>query len=90
MLFRSHTSGVSYPAGNAHVVYPTEKGLWNGVRGHLQRAGAIDYELFAILGKKDQELAKALIEKVCRTFDDYEFSAAALDNARRELLEAIG
>ena len=85
-----HTSGVSYPAGNAHVVYPTEKGLWNGVRGHLQRAGAIDYELFAILGKKDQALAKALIEKVCRTFDDYEFAASALDNTRRELLEAIG
>lgn len=85
-----HTDGVSYPAGNAHVVYPTETGVWNGVRGHLQRAGAIDYELLHILGLRDREKALAIIEKVCRTFDDYDFSAAALDAARRELLEALG
>lgn len=85
-----HTDGVSYPAGNAHVVYPTETGVWNGVRGHLQRAGAIDYELLHLLGQRDQPRALALIEKVCRTFDDYEFSSKALDEARRELLEALG
>ncbi len=85
-----HTDGVSYPAGNAHVVYPTEKGVWNGVRAHLQRAGAMDYELFAIPGKQDKAKATELIEKVCRTFDDYEFSSEALDNARHELLEALG
>ena len=85
-----HTDGVSYPAGNAHVVYPTETGVWNGVRGQLQRAGAIDYELLHILGLRDREKALAIIEKVCRTFDDYDFSAAALDAARRELLEALG
>lgn len=85
-----HTQGVSYPAGNAHVVYPTDGKPLNSVRAHLQRAGAYDYELFAILGKKDQKKAKFLIEKVCRTFDDYEFSAKALDSVRRQLLEEIG
>ena len=85
-----HTDGVSYPAGNAHVVYPTAQGVWNGVRGHLQRAGAIDYELLTILGERDKARAMELIERVCRTFDDYEFSAEALDNVRRELLESIG
>lgn len=84
------TEGVSYPAGNAHVVYPTEGKPLYSVRGHLQRAGAYDYELFAILGKEDKNKAKSLIEKVCHTFDDYDFSAAALDNTRRELLEALG
>jgi hypothetical protein len=85
-----HTDGVSYPAGNAHVVYPTDSGVWNGVRAHLQRAGAVDYELLAILGRQNREKAMELIEKVCRGFDDYEFSAEALDSVRRELLEAIG
>ena len=85
-----HTDGVSYPAGNAHVVYPTETGVWNGVRGHLQRAGAIDYELLHLLGQRDRDKALAIIERVCRTFDDYDFSAKALDAARRELLEALG
>ena len=85
-----HTGGVSYPAGNAHVVYPTRDGVWNGVRGHLQRAGAIDFELFVILGKRDKAKALELIEGVCRTFDDYDFSAEALDNTRRELLELLG
>ena len=85
-----HTEGVSYPAGNAHVVYPTDTGVWNGVRAHLQRAGAVDYELLAILGRRDKEKAMELIRRVCRTFDDYEFSAAVLDGVRRELLEALG
>lgn len=85
-----HTQGVSYPAGNAHAVYLTEGKPWYSVRGHLQRAGAIDYELLAILGKQDKAKALAIIEKVCRTFDDYEFSSEKLDSTRRELLEAIG
>jgi len=84
------TDGVSYPAGNAHVVYPVGSTVWNGVRAHLQRAGAMDYELLAILGKQDEEKANAIVERVARTFDDYEASAEAFDNARRELLETIG
>ncbi len=50
----------------------------------------MDYELFAILGKQNKAKAMELIEKVCRTFDDYEFSSETLDNVRHELLEAIG
>jgi hypothetical protein len=64
--------------------------VWYGVRAHLQRAGAIDYELFNILGKRDRAKALTLIDKMCRTFDDYEFSHEALDSVRRELLEALG
>ena len=85
-----HASSVSYPAGNAHAVYLTEGKPWYSVRGHLQRAGAIDFELLTILGKQDKAKALEIIEKVCRTFDDYEFSPEKLDSARHELLEAIG
>ena len=77
-----------YPAGNAHVVYIGDGRPWYSVRGHLQRAGAQDYELFNLLG--DREKAVKIIEKVCRTFDDYDGSAKLFDEARRELLEALG
>ena len=79
-----------FPAGNAHVVYLASNGPVYGVRGHSQRTGAEDYELLHQLGLKDKEKALAIIDKVCRTFDDYDPSAAALDSARREILEALG
>ena len=80
----------SHPAGNSFVVYLTEGNPWYSVRGHSQRTGAYDYELFNILGKTDKPKALALIDKVCRTFDDYEPSAELFDSVRRELLEALG
>ena len=79
-----------YPAGNSFVVYPGDKSPWYAVRGHSQRTGAEDYELFNLLGQKDHDKAIALIEKVCRGFDDYNPSAELLDEVRHELLEAIG
>jgi hypothetical protein len=80
----------SHPAGNSFVVYLTDGKPWYSVRGHSQRTGAQDYELLNLLGKTDKEKALSIIDKVCRTFDDYEASAEIFDNARRELLEAIG
>ena len=81
-------NGKKYPAGNAHVVYIGDYGPWYSVRGHLQRAGAQDYELFCML--KDRGTAVGIIEKVCRTFDDYDGDAMVFDEARRELLETLG
>ena len=81
-------NGKKYPAGNAHVVYIGDYGPWYSVRGHLQRAGAQDYELFCML--KDRGTAVGIIEKVCRTFYDYDGDAAVFDEARRELLETLG
>ena len=34
--------------------------------------------------------AVRIIEKVCRTFDDYDGSPRVFDEARRELLETLG
>ena len=81
-------NGQKYPAGNAHAVYIGTEGPLYSVRGHLQRAGAQDYELFSLL--PDREAAVRIIEKVCRTFDDYDGAADSFDEARRELLEALG
>ena len=81
-------NGRKYPSGNAHVVYIGDTGPWYSVRGHLQRTGAQDFELFSLL--PDREKAVSIIEKVCRTFDDYDPSPLTLLRARRELLEKLG
>lgn len=82
--------GIKFPPGNAHVVYNENKRPLYSVRGHLQRAGAYDWELFYQLGQKDREKALHLIGRVCRSFDDYDPDAALMDEVRHELLEALG
>ena len=79
-----------FPAGNAHVVYIGDDRPHYGVRGHSQRTGAQDYELLNLLGARDKEKALALVDKLCRTFDDYDPDAAKFDAVHRELLEALG
>jgi len=81
---------IRYPAGNAFVVYVGDGRPWYSVRGHLQRTGAQDYELFHILGQRDKAKALELIHKVCRSFDDYDGSAELFDAVRHELLETLG
>ena len=76
------------------MVYPALDGSlqpWYGVRGHQQRLGALDCELFALLEKKTSyETVDALITKVCRSFDDYDPSEVLFDKVRHEVLEMLG
>ena len=72
------------------MVYTGDGRPWYSVRGHLQRAGSYDAELLIRLGKKDHAKALELIEKCCRTFDDYEFSPEVIDKTRVEILEILG
>jgi hypothetical protein len=58
--------------GNHQIVYLVDGLFWETVRSHNQRAGAEDWELLNIIKKNDEALAQKLIEKGCRTFDDYE------------------
>lgn len=85
---------IQYPAGNSFVVYPAldgQKKPWYSVRGHLQRLGAYDYELFCMLGQRFAfEKADEWVVKVCRGFDDYDSSAELLEQVRNEVLELLG
>ena len=91
--WNTHTPGPKthkHPAGNGFVAYLFDNKPYYAVRGHSQRTGACDYELFNILGKTDKAKALELIHKVCRTFDDYDPSTKLFDDVRRELLEILG
>ena len=88
--------GRAYPPGNSFCVYngydffPDDKRPYYAVRGHLQRLGAYDYELFSLLGQRDRAAAEEIIRSVCTSFDDYDPTAEALDGARQRLLELLG
>jgi len=81
-----------YPAGNSFVVYLGEKGPMYSVRGHLQRSGAYDAELFLQLSRREggRQQMLSLIDRVCRSFDEYDSSSALLDEVRRDLLMMLG
>ena len=88
--------GRAYPPGNSFCVYngydfdPDDRRPYYAVRGHLQRLGAYDYELFYLLGQRDRAAACEIIRGVCTSFDDYDPTAEALDRARQRLLERLG
>ena len=77
------------PAGNQCIVYPDGDGLVDTVRSHGQRAGAEDWELFAMLYRLDAARADALLARGCRTFTDYERSGTEVDRIHRDLLLAL-
>ena len=75
------------PPGDGFIVYPgMDGGPWNSLRAHLQRRGAEDYEILMQL-PEDQRLA--FVERLCRTFDDYETDPALLESVRREVLASF-
>lgn len=84
--------GGKYPSGNDMVIYPGEGRPDYAVRGHSQRTGAYDAELFLLLAKRPDGKEKVieLITKVCRSFEDYDPSARLFDEVRHKLLEILG
>lgn len=82
--------GLRYPAGNSFVVYVGERGPVDSLRSHAQRGSAYDYELLMMLAQRDRTRALSLVDRLCRTFADYETDARVFDAVRRELLETLG
>ena len=73
--------------GNTHIVYYVNGDYWDSIRAHIQRAGAEDWELLSIIKEHDPVTADNLVEKACRTFDDYERDWKVFDCLKREILE---
>ncbi|MGI6537240.1 MAG: DUF4091 domain-containing protein [Caldicoprobacterales bacterium] len=78
-----------FPPGNAFVVYPGNNEPWYSVRGHLQRAGAEDFELLHQLGLRNKEKAREIISRICTSFEDYKSSAEDFAAVRSELLQEL-
>ena len=42
------------------------------------------------MGERNRDLALSIVDRVCRTFEDYTADARVLDDTRRALLGALG
>ncbi len=81
----SDVSGPREPGGPGIVHYVNGK-FWDSMRAHAQRAGAEDWELISIIKEHNPELADKLVERACRTFDDYERDIETFEKLRLEVL----
>ena len=81
-------AGTMAPGNHSIVYYSDVIGDYvDTVRSNNQRAGAEDWELLEIIKEKNESLAQALVEKCCRTFDDYETDWQKIDGVRKEIFK---
>ena len=78
-------SGTREPGGTG-MVYFVDDDYWDSIRAHIQRAGAEDWELLSFIRENDPDRAAALVERACRSFDDYERDYKIFDALRLEVL----
>ncbi len=78
-----------YSGGNSFIVYLGDNKPIYSVRAHQQRLGSMDFELLKMLSEKDNEKAQNLVNKLCRTYYDYEGSSELFDEVRQEVLESL-
>ncbi len=76
----------SQPAGNQSIIYVVDGVFCESLRSMNQLFGVEDYEAIRAIAKEDAALADQLVQKCCRTFDDYETSASAVEAVRHEIL----
>ncbi len=77
------------PAGDSHVIYPSEDGPLSSHRFEAHRIGLEDYELLRALRADDSQAADRIIEQVFRAFDDYNTDVDVYREAKRQLLQAL-
>ncbi|MBQ9941096.1 MAG: DUF4091 domain-containing protein [Clostridia bacterium] len=73
--------------GNHSIVYCVDGEYWETIRSMAQLSGAEDWELLSIISEKEPETAHRLVEKGCRTFDDYEMDPDKFEKIYLEILE---
>lgn len=77
------------PAGDTHLIYPSDKEPWMSIRLENHRASAEEYEMLKKLAETDRARADAICDRVFRSFRDVEYDPHVFRAARRELLAAL-
>ena len=77
------------PAGDTHILYPMGQKILTSVRFEMMRAGCEDYELLALLKKKDAKGAEAILSSCVRSCTDYTGELDVFDKAYARLLGAL-
>lgn len=77
------------PAGDTHIVYPGDEGPLSSIRFEAHRVGIEDYELLQELKKADKKQYNKLMNKLFRSYTDYNLSIKDYRNTKKCLLKAL-
>jgi hypothetical protein len=82
-------TGIFFPPGDTHIVYPGANGPLTSMRFEAMRAGAEDYELLRILAAKDKALADEITASCLISFNEANEDPAHFAETHRRLLQAV-
>ncbi len=77
------------PAGDTHIIYPGEDGPLSSIRFEAHRMGCEDYELLQKLKSENPDLSKQLINKLFRSYTDYDLNLKDYRKTKKKLLKAL-
>jgi hypothetical protein len=77
------------PAGDTHVIYPGKEGPLSSIRFEAHRIGIEDYELLQLLQFKNDSLSDSFINRIFRSYIDYNLDLNEYRKVRKELLTLI-
>ena len=77
------------PAGDSHIIYPGKEGPLSSQRFEAHRIGMEDYELLRQLKAKSPAQMNKVINRVLRSFNDYDKNIADYRKTRKLLLETL-
>ncbi len=77
------------PAGDTHIVYPGKNGPLSSVRFESHRMGIEDYDLLQMLKTKDLKEYNKLINKLFRSYTDYNLSISNYRKTKKKLLTVL-
>ncbi|MBO7746670.1 DUF4091 domain-containing protein [Paenibacillus sp. MWE-103] len=81
-------TGLLFPPGDTHLVYPGADGPLGSMRLEAMRAGIEDYELLRLLAAKDKAAADAIVADCLTSFHEMNEDADHFAAAHRRLLAA--
>ena len=77
------------PAGDTHIIYPGENGPLSSIRFEAHRLGIEDYDLLQLLKMKDEKQYNALMDKLFRSYTDYNVEVKQYRTVKKQLLLAL-
>mgnify|MGYP000256472923 CR=1 FL=1 len=77
------------PAGDTHIVYPGKDGPLSSIRFEAHRLGCEDYDLLQLLKLTNQKVYTKLVNKLFRSYTDYNLSIEDYRKTKKKLLKAL-
>ena len=77
------------PAGDTHIIYPGTHGPLSSIRFEAHRLGCEDYDLLKLMKQKKLRKHNRLVEKLFKSYTDYNVSIQDYRKTKKKLLKSI-